>query len=92
MGSPSPLSSNSATVTSSCTNVSPVNKSESPSRGSVSNGNIKSLEKQTSREELIKRQQKNAVHVNSPLATNLVNNNNIDNSQKYVNILFFYNL
>jgi len=81
MGSPSPLSSKS-TVSSSCTNVSPVNRSDSPSRSSASNGNIKTLEKQTSREELIKRQQKNAVHVNSPLATNLVNNTNIDNSQK----------
>lgn len=80
MGSPSPLGSNAAIVSSSCTNVSS-SRSESPSRTSVSNNNIKSLEKQTSREELIKRQQKNAVHVNSPLATNLVNNN-IDNSQK----------
>ncbi|OUM59119.1 hypothetical protein PIROE2DRAFT_15449, partial [Piromyces sp. E2] len=81
-GSPSPLGSNSTTISSSCTNVGPSNKPETSSRTSVSNGNIIGLEKQTSREELIKRQQKNAVHVNSPLATNLVNNNNIDNSQK----------
>jgi len=68
-GSPSPLSSNSATISSSCANVGTGSKQESPSRNSVSSGNIKGLEKQTSREELIKRQQKNAVHVNSPLAT-----------------------
>ncbi|ORX43824.1 hypothetical protein BCR36DRAFT_303177 [Piromyces finnis] len=75
----SPISS---TVSSSCSNVTPSYRSDSPSRSSVSTSNVKGLEKQTSREELIKRQQKNAVHVNSPLATNLVNNNNIDNSEK----------
>jgi len=71
--SPSPLGSNSATISASCTSVSPMNKPETP-KSSTSSGNVKALEKQTSREDLIKRQQKNAVHVNSPLATNLVNN------------------
>jgi len=82
--SPSPLGSNGS---SSCVNVGPMNKTEISPK--TSNGNIKGLEKQPSREDLIKRQQKNAVHVNSPLATNLVNNNNIENSEKYVEILSF---
>ncbi|ORX88301.1 hypothetical protein BCR32DRAFT_1514 [Anaeromyces robustus] len=80
--SPNSLGSSSNTMCNSCINVMTGNKSESPSRNSLSSGNIKSLDKQTSREELIKRQQKNAVHVNSPLATNLVNNNNIESPQK----------
>ncbi|KAG4103335.1 hypothetical protein H8356DRAFT_1271222 [Neocallimastix lanati (nom. inval.)] len=80
-GSPSPLGSSPSTISSSCANMGASPKVDSISRNSVSNGNIKGLEKQNSREELIKRQQKNAVHVNSPLATNLVSNNNIENSK-----------
>jgi len=83
-GSPSPLGSTPSTISSSCANMISSNKSDSPSRSSVSSGNIKSLDKQTSREELIKRQQKNAVHVNSPLATNLVSNSNIESTEKPV--------
>jgi len=81
-GSPSPLGTTQSTIHNSCSNMGGSSRPESPSKIPVSSNNVKSLEKQPSREELIKRQQKNAVHVNSPLATNLVSNTNIDSSEK----------
>jgi len=54
-GSPSPLGSSPSTISSSCANMGASPKVDSISRNSVSNGNIKGLEKQNSREELIKR-------------------------------------
>jgi len=80
--SQSPLGSTATTISASCVSVGPMNKTEASPKTSTSSGNIKGLEKQPSRDDLIKRQQKNAVHVNSPLATNLVNNNNIENSEE----------
>jgi len=87
LGSTTNVSPLGSTVSSSCTSVGPMNKPETP-KSSTSTGNVKGLEKQTSREELIKRQQKNAVHVNSPLATNLVNSTI---AETYV-MLYIFNL